>query len=101
MSKLKPIRLGLVGIGRAGWGMHCTELESLKDYFQIVAACDVDPERTGRMAERYGCRSAASGIQWACAASDAELDALDCVRGVITPIHVLAGGRSRTKTDNG
>jgi predicted dehydrogenase len=56
MSKLKPIRLGLVGIGRAGWGMHCTELEALKDYFQIVAACDVDPERTGRMAARYGCR---------------------------------------------
>lgn len=56
MSKTKPIRLGLVGIGRAGWGMHCTELEALKDCFQIVAACDRDPERTGRMAERYGCR---------------------------------------------
>jgi hypothetical protein len=57
--------------------------------------------RRSSLAERYGCRSAASGIQWACAASDAELDALDCVRGVITPIHILAGGRSRTKTDNG
>lgn len=56
MSKTKPIRLGLVGIGRAGWGMHCTELEALKDQFQIVAACDRDAERTGRMAARYGCR---------------------------------------------
>ncbi len=52
-----PLKLGMVGLGRAGWGMHCPELEDKKDYFQIVAACDVIPERTQAMKERYGCKT--------------------------------------------
>lgn len=51
----KPIRLGIVGLGRAGWGMHCRELEGKERRFTIVAACDLIPERCERMAERYGC----------------------------------------------
>ena len=35
-----PIRIGLVGLGRAGVGMHIAELESRKDKFVIVAVCD-------------------------------------------------------------
>jgi predicted dehydrogenase len=50
-----PIRVGLVGLGRAGWGMHCEELRGRESMFQIVAACDLIPERRARMAERYGC----------------------------------------------
>ena len=52
---LNPIRLGIVGIGRAGWGMHCGELESRKDMFKVVAACDLIEERRNKMAEKYGC----------------------------------------------
>ena len=37
----EPIRLGLVGVGRAGWGMHCEEIEDKKDMFRIAAACDI------------------------------------------------------------
>ncbi len=50
-----PIKLGIVGLGRAGWGMHCAELAGREDKFQFVAACDLIPERRARMAERYGC----------------------------------------------
>lgn len=50
-----PVRVGVVGIGRAGWGMHCEELRGRESMFQIVAACDLIPERRTRMAERYGC----------------------------------------------
>jgi scyllo-inositol 2-dehydrogenase (NADP+) len=50
-----PIRIGIAGLGRAGWGMHCRELTGKEDLFQIVAACDVLPDRLARMAERYGC----------------------------------------------
>ena len=50
-----PIRIGIVGLGRAGWGMHCPELQGREDKFRIVAACDLIPERRQRMAERYGC----------------------------------------------
>ena len=54
---LDPIRIGIAGIGRAGWGMHCPELETRKDLFQFVAACDVIPERNQAMAERYDCKT--------------------------------------------
>ena len=54
---MKPIKIGLVGIGRAGWGIHAIELDSKTDMFEIVAACDVIPERNQKMAEKYGCRT--------------------------------------------
>ncbi|HEY3379207.1 MAG TPA: Gfo/Idh/MocA family oxidoreductase [Armatimonadota bacterium] len=57
MSTTNPIRIGLVGVGRAGWGMHCEELRERSEKFQFVAACDVLPERCAKMAERYGCRT--------------------------------------------
>lgn len=50
-----PIKLGLIGLGRAGMGMHCPELAGKEGKFQIVAACDVIPERLAEMAEKYGC----------------------------------------------
>ena len=57
MAKTGPIRVGLAGIGRAGWGMHCVELDKRSRKFRVVAACDIDPERCTRMAQRYGCRT--------------------------------------------
>jgi predicted dehydrogenase len=50
-----PIRVGLAGIGRAGWGMHCGELAKFEGKFEIVAACDIEQERIDMMAEKYGC----------------------------------------------
>jgi predicted dehydrogenase len=55
-----PIRIGIVGIGRAGWGMHCPELKGRADKFAIVAACDIDPARRARMKETYGCATYAN-----------------------------------------
>lgn len=52
-----PIRIGLVGLGRAGWGMHCEELDRLKDKFKIAAVCDILPERREKAAARYGCKA--------------------------------------------
>ena len=50
-----PITVAIVGIGRAGWGMHCGELDARADRFRIAAACDVDPVRLDRMQSRYPC----------------------------------------------
>lgn len=50
-----PVRLGIVGIGRAGLGMHCEELKGRERMFSISAACDVIEDRRSLMAERYGC----------------------------------------------
>ncbi len=53
----KPIKIGIAGIGRAGWGMHCNELDKRPELFRIVAACDLDPQRLERMQTRYQCRT--------------------------------------------
>lgn len=55
MADMKPIGLGIVGLGRAGWGMHCPEIEGKQDKFRIVAACDTIQERCDLAAEKYGC----------------------------------------------
>ena len=57
MAKTGPIKIGIAGLGRAGWGMHCKELESRQDKFQIVAACDIIQERREKIAERFGCKT--------------------------------------------
>ena len=51
-----PISIGIVGLGRAGWGMHANELSGREHLFRITAACDLLPERRARMAERFGCQ---------------------------------------------
>jgi scyllo-inositol 2-dehydrogenase (NADP+) len=49
------IRVGIAGLGRAGWNMHRPELAAFADRFQIVAACDTDPARCRKMADALGC----------------------------------------------
>ncbi len=53
----KPINVGIAGIGRAGWGMHCPELKGRENQFRIMAACDTLPNRRTRMADAYQCRT--------------------------------------------
>ena len=61
MKKEKiPVRLGVVGLGRAGWGMQMKELSKKKDLFQVVAACDVIPERVKRAEDELGCKGYAT-----------------------------------------
>ena len=51
------IKVGLVGIGRAGWGMHRGEIATVSRMFTIVAACDPLKERRDRLAAEVGCRA--------------------------------------------
>ncbi|MBR7133622.1 MAG: Gfo/Idh/MocA family oxidoreductase [Clostridia bacterium] len=53
----KPIKLGIVGLGRAGWGMHLEEIKNKTDKFEVVAVCDILPDRNQKTAERLGCRT--------------------------------------------
>ena len=53
----KKIKVGIVGIGRAGWGMHARELERFPELFSVVAAIDTDASRVEKMKERFkGCK---------------------------------------------
>lgn len=47
------IKIGLIGLGRAGWGMHLKELENKSDKFVFAAACDLIPERLEAMKEKF------------------------------------------------
>jgi predicted dehydrogenase len=52
-----PIRVGLAGLGRAGWGMHCPELEKYPELFKLTAVCDPLRERRELAVNKYGCRA--------------------------------------------
>ena len=52
-----PIRIGIVGLGRAGYAMHSRELASRKDKFTFVAACDIIEERATSFAAEFGCKA--------------------------------------------
>lgn len=54
---MKPINVGLVGLGRAGNGMHRGELRSRQDKFRFCAVCDIIPERTVPFTEEFGSRA--------------------------------------------
>ncbi|MGN0871881.1 MAG: Gfo/Idh/MocA family protein [Victivallales bacterium] len=44
--KIKKIKVGILGLGRAGRGMHYKEILNCNaDYFDIVAACDCDQKQ--------------------------------------------------------
>ncbi len=52
-----PIKIGIVGLGRAGWGMHVPELSDKQDMFKITAVCDVLPERNEKAKAQFGCNT--------------------------------------------
>lgn len=56
----KPIRVGLVGLGRAGYGMHRIELGRRPDKYQFVAVCDEIPERMQPFVDEFGSRTYAT-----------------------------------------
>ncbi len=55
MKKLKPIKTGIVGIGRAGYEMHIPEIKKTKGMFEVIACCDVDSKRRRLAQEATGC----------------------------------------------
>jgi len=54
--KQQPIRVGIIGLGRAGWGMHCRELDARRETFTVVAVCDPLSDRREKAQECFGCR---------------------------------------------
>ncbi len=52
-----PITVGIAGLGRAGWGMHRSELSGRPERYRIVAGCDTLPARRALLAEISGARA--------------------------------------------
>jgi predicted dehydrogenase len=51
-----PIRTAVVGLGRAGWGIHVVGLKDRSDY-KIVACVDPEAERRKEAEQVLGCRT--------------------------------------------
>jgi len=49
----KVLRVGIVGLGRAGWGMQCQELAARAERFAVVAGCDTFGPWRERFAQAY------------------------------------------------
>ncbi|HLK55571.1 MAG TPA: Gfo/Idh/MocA family oxidoreductase [Chthonomonadaceae bacterium] len=49
------IRVGIAGLGRAGWDIHVDALRPLTDQYAIVAVCDPLPDRRTQAREELGC----------------------------------------------
>lgn len=50
----RPIKVGMLGLGRAGMGMHLNEYRPRLDKFQIYGVCDLIPERSEKVAAEFG-----------------------------------------------
>lgn len=51
---MEKIRTAILGYGRSGSTMHAGPIEKI-DCFDMVAVCDIDPERRHQAAGRFGC----------------------------------------------
>lgn len=52
----QAIRVGIDGLGRAGWQLHCKTLAAMTDKYKINAVCDPMIERHHEAKERFDCR---------------------------------------------
>ena len=52
-----PVRVGIAGLGRSGWGIHARAVGELSELFALVAVCDPDAERQKEAKDRFGCRA--------------------------------------------
>ncbi len=49
-----PIRIGIVGLGRAGMNMHIPEIQNKEELYTIVAGCDERFDRADRVRQKFG-----------------------------------------------
>lgn len=55
---MEKVRVGLWGVGRAGWTMHKKEVARFSDILEIAGCCDVIPERMEKFCEAVpGCKA--------------------------------------------
>ena len=56
-TDLKPVRMGIAGLGRSGWKIHANAFAELSDQYKAVAVLDRDEARRAEAKERFGCET--------------------------------------------
>ncbi len=54
---MEKVKIAILGLGRAGHGMQCKDLENFTDKFELVAVCDIIEERADKVSEIYGAKA--------------------------------------------
>ena len=49
----KKIRVGILGLGRAGRNMHAPEMALFPDFYEILAGCDHAADRRENLPEQF------------------------------------------------
>ena len=49
----KKIRVGILGLGRAGRNMHAPEIAQFPDFYEIAAGCDHAADRRENLPEQF------------------------------------------------
>ncbi|MFH0938005.1 MAG: Gfo/Idh/MocA family oxidoreductase [Planctomycetota bacterium] len=88
-TKNEPIRTAIVGLGRAGWGIHVENIKNRSDY-KIVAGVDPDAERRKEAEQTLGCRSFATLNDFLKDPGDTELVIIATVNHQHTPMSIAA-----------
>ena len=52
-----PIRVGISGLGRAGWFLHALPLRDVPDKYKVVAVMDTQADRRDEAVRTLGCRA--------------------------------------------
>lgn len=59
-SDTSPVRVGVLGLGRSGYGIHLNAFRSRPDTFAVAAAADVDTARARETAGEFSCAAYSS-----------------------------------------
>src|SRR5687768_15778459 len=59
-EKISPVKVGIAGLGRSGWGLHANAMSYLPEQFEVVAVCDPDPARQQEAEQHFECRTYAA-----------------------------------------
>ena len=92
-----PIKVGISGLGRSGWGLHVAALGRVQGLFEITAVFDPDPVRQQEARAQLGCRAygsyaellADSDIELMVVASPSPHHADDTIAALEAGKHVL------------
>ncbi|MHB0878391.1 MAG: Gfo/Idh/MocA family protein [Anaerolineae bacterium] len=59
MASVQPVKVGIVGLGRAGWGLHgrTFQIPAVAEKFQVVAVTDPIKARMEEAQQAFGCRA--------------------------------------------
>lgn len=93
----EPIRVGIAGLGRSGWGIHANAISNIGEHFNIVAVCDPDKARQEEAVEKFDCLAydtideviADAAVELVVVATPSQLHVSDATKAMRAGKHVL------------